>query len=145
MGNFKRAFRSDFFTESIDRIRLSLLVGFVLYAAFGILDAVIIPETRYTAWFVRYAIVCPVIIAIFIFSYSRHFKKLWEYVLCLLGIIAGVGIIVMIRLASPPGNHLYYAGLILVSTFYFTFFRFRFLIATFLIWTLFAFLHSKCG
>ena len=132
----EKAFRSDYFKNSIVRVRLSLLVAVCFYAAFGILDTFIIPEAKHVAWPLRYGFICPMLIALFAFSYSKHFERLWEASLVIGGLIAGIGIIAMIAAASPPGSYFYYAGVILVSLFDCVFIRPRFPAATALIWIL---------
>jgi hypothetical protein len=51
--------------------------------------------------------------------------------------MAGFGIIQMMRIAPYPGNYLYYAGLILVFTYGYTFFKLRFIWASFAGWMIF--------
>jgi PAS domain S-box-containing protein len=48
--------------------------------------------------------------------------------------VAGLGIISMIMIAPSPGNYSYYAGLILVFIYGYTFFKLRFIYATFAAW-----------
>jgi PAS domain S-box-containing protein len=72
--------------------------------------------------------------SIFLFSFSRHFMKYMQ--LCTSGVImiAGLGIIQMILIAPYPGNNTYYAGLILVFIYGYTFFKLRFIWATLTGW-----------
>ncbi len=54
-------FGHDYFRQSLRQVRVSLLVGGFLYAAFGLLDTRIVPESTAITWAIRYAVVCPVI------------------------------------------------------------------------------------
>ena len=131
------AYQEDYFDRSIGHVRLALALGGLLYGVFGLLDQQLIPEAKLAAWMIRFAVVCPILMGVFVFSYSRHFRARLELLVWSAGFVAGCGIIVMVTLASPPGNYLYYAGLLLSITFYFTFMRLRFILATTLAWIIF--------
>ena len=107
-----------FAVENLDRalptIRLFLVAASILYAAFGILDAYIIPEARTDAWLIRFAMVCPFLLGVVVFSFFRAFRHVAQVLLSLCVFLAGFGIVLMVAIASPPGNSLYYAGLIMV-------------------------------
>ncbi|HET6420095.1 MAG TPA: ATP-binding protein [Geobacteraceae bacterium] len=133
-GDLEAAFRRDFFEKNLSLYRIILVLGAFLYALFGIHDYWIIPDFRVEAWFIRFAIVCPLLLGIFLFSYSKHFRKFLNPSLVLGGFVAGAGVITMFVKAAPPGRHLYYAGLLLCLLFYY---RLRFLPATLLSWCLF--------
>ena len=72
------------------------------------------------------------------FSYSRDFRPLREIAITFTGFVGGCGIAAIVALAPPPGNYLYYAGLLLCAMFYFTFLRLRFVTATILAWIILA-------
>ena len=134
----EHAYRSDYYDRSIGHVRLALLLGGSLYALFGILDAHLIPEAEAAAWLIRYAVACPVIYGMLLLSYTPRFRDYMEPSMAVVGVVAGCGIILMLALASPPGNYLYYGGLLLVSTFCFTLLRLPFPTATAVAWLLFA-------
>lgn len=133
--DLEAGFREDFFTRNLRHFRQDLLLGCFLYAVYGILDIWIIPDTLTTTWYIRYALVCPLLLGIFFFTFSRLSRRFLEPALSLACFTAGAGIIAMIVLASPPGSHLYYAGLLLCLLFYF---RLRFLTGSALSWSIFA-------
>ncbi len=126
-GDLEAAFRKDFFEKNLALYRLILVLGAFLYALFGIHDYWIIPDAWLTAWFIRFVIVCPLLLGIFFFSFSRHFRKFMNPALVLGGFTAGAGVIAMFVKAAPPGRYMYYAGLLLCLLFYY---RLRFLPAT---------------
>ncbi len=127
----------DHYFESVLGItRFSLFVGMIFYAAFGILDALVLPEVMYKTWFVRYAVVCPLVLGVFLFSYQKSYKKYWQPSLVFIIFSAGLGIIYMIVVAPLRSGYLYYAGLLLVILFCYTFFRTRFIWATITCWSL---------
>jgi PAS domain S-box-containing protein len=123
-------FREDFFKKSLWQVRLGLLLAILVYGIFGFLDASIVPEVKVRLWFIRYAVFVPYVFLVFLFSYSSHFKKYMQVTIASVVLLAGLGIIAMIIIAPYPGNYSYYAGLILVFIYGYTFFKLRFIWAT---------------
>ena len=119
-------FLSDYYRVSLLPIRISLVLGSLLYASFGILDAVLMPEQKYTIWFIRFGIVCPVLFATLLASFSKPFERCMQPLLTGVFILAGGGIIYMIVIAPPPVNYFHNAGLLLVLMWGYTFIRIRF-------------------
>jgi hypothetical protein len=137
-GGLEAEFLDINFRNCLTLTRFSLLVGLIFYAAFGVLDAVLLPELKYTTWFIRYAVVCPVIFFVILFSYHAQYKKYWQASLILVISAAGLGIIFMIAIAPQLVSFSYYAGLILVIIFCYAFFRTRFIWASITCWALVA-------
>ncbi|UCF91839.1 MAG: response regulator [Desulfobacterales bacterium] len=131
-------FRADYYRKFLKQIRLSVLLAICFYSLFGILDAQLIPDNKGSLWFIRYAIVCPSLLCAFLLSFLPAFRKYLQGFLALFTTLAGLGIIAMIIIAPPPVNFSYYAGLILVFMFEYTFGRLRFVWATAAGWTIVA-------
>lgn len=112
--NFEQRFLRSHVISSLPVIRLALLFGALIYALFGILDALIFSESLYRIWFIRYAIGLPIIIGALWLTYSRHFPRFAQPVLAISIMGTGTSIIAMTAVAPAPGNDLYYAGLIIV-------------------------------
>ncbi|RLB42616.1 MAG: hypothetical protein DRH12_05185 [Deltaproteobacteria bacterium] len=129
-GELEEKFREDYYLNSLKMVRISLLAGMLLYGLFGLLDAQLIPEMKPILWFVRFAIVWPFLLGVILFSYTSAFKKVFQPVVALTMLIAGGAIIYMIAILPPPVNQTYYAGLILVFIWGYTFTRVRFVWAT---------------
>ena len=55
-------FLRDYYRMSLSQVRIFLILGAILYASFGILDALLMPEQKYTIWFIRFIIICPVLL-----------------------------------------------------------------------------------
>ena len=127
-------FLNDYYRVSLPHIRISLVLGALLYAAFGILDAVLMPEQKSIMWFIRFVIVCPVIFGTLLASYSKYFERYMQPLLAVVYILAGGGIICIIVIAPTPVNYSYYAGLMLVFIWGYTFIRIRFLWASLAGW-----------
>ena len=129
-GELEEAFLRDYFQKSLRHVRIALLLAVFFYGIFGILDAWIAPEVKEKLWLIRYAVFLPFAICAFLFSFSSHFRRYMQLCLTAVILVAGFGIIQMILIAPYPGNYSYYAGLILVFIFGYTFFKLRFVWAT---------------
>ncbi len=132
--DLEAAFRSDFFEKNLALYRLILILGAFLYALFGIHDYWIIPDIWLEALFIRFALVCPLLLGITFFTYSKHFRNFLNPAMVLAGFTAGAGVVAMFVKAAPPGRYMYYAGLLLCLLFYY---RLRFFPAAILSWCLF--------
>jgi signal transduction histidine kinase/ActR/RegA family two-component response regulator len=129
-GNFENVFQKYYFQDSLRHVRIALMVGFFFYGIFGFLDALLVPEAKHKLWFIRSAVLLPSIIGTYIFTYSKHFQKYMQPATALAVLIAGLGIISMILIAPFPASYSYYAGLILVFIYGYTFVKLRFLWAS---------------
>ena len=128
--DLEKEFLQDYFKKSLKHVRTAMLLAIFIYGFFGILDAFIVPEIKQKIWLIRYAVFVPFTFSMFLFSFSRYFQKCWQLSIGAIILFAGVGIIQMILIAPYPANSLYYAGLILVFIFGYTFFKLRFIWAT---------------
>ena len=138
-GDVEEAFLDDFFKNSLKLVRISLLAGIFLYGFFSILDAQLAPEVKGKLWFIRFAVVSPLLLSVIILSYFHQFKKYFQPLVATAMIVAGFGIIIMIYIIPSPANYSYYAGLILVFIWGYAFTRVRFIWATLAGWIIVAF------
>ena len=128
-GQLEREYRDRHTVQTLPAVRAGLMLGAALYAAFGALDLWIAPGQRAALWTVRFAIVCPVMLACLLFTLSRWYGRYRELALAATMAIAAAGIIAMVALIPPPGSSSYYAGLLLVIMAYCTLLRLRFVTA----------------
>ncbi len=133
-AEIERDYKKDYFKKSIQHVRIAMLLALTFFAVFGILDSWLVPDVKTKLWFIRYAIYCPSILAIYLFSFSKHFQQFMQLCIALAVLLAGLSIIAMILIAPTPGNYSYYAGLILVFIFGYTFFKLQFVWATLVGW-----------
>lgn len=124
----EQAFKDEHFKKSLRHVRGAMLLSIAFFGIFGVLDAWIVPEVKYRIWFIRYAVFCPYAFAMFLFSYSDRFKKYMQIGIASVMAVAGLGIVAMILLA-PHASNSYYAGLLLVFIFGYTFFKLDFIYA----------------
>ncbi len=123
-------FREEYFRKSIKQIRIALVLAIFFYGLFGFLDPITFPEQRGIFWFIRYAVLCPLALFVFLFSYSSYFKRYMQLAIVSVLLVGGLGIIAMILIAPEPRSSLYHAGVILVFLYGYTFFKLRFVWAT---------------
>jgi len=126
----EREFQHDYFEKSLWPARGAVLLAIALYGVFGVLDSWIVPDVKQTAWMIRYAVVCPLCIAVLALSFTPAFERWMQPLLSTIYLVGCLGIVAMIAIAQPPGSHLYYAGLLLGMTFGFTVLRLQFARAT---------------
>jgi diguanylate cyclase (GGDEF)-like protein/PAS domain S-box-containing protein len=135
-SHLEKQFQRRNFHDSLFQNRAALIIGLVFYSAFGILDMLLMPESKSATWLIRFAVVDPAIAAIFLFSFSGPFQKYANPLLTFGTVLAGGGIIWMIVIAPPSVSHAYYAGLLLVFIWSYTFARTTFLWASFANWVI---------
>ncbi len=135
-GGFEDAFQKYYFHDALRHIRIALAVGLFFYAIFGLLDAWLVPNAKQKLWFIRYAVILPYVSAIFLFSFSRHFKKFGQLATASSLLVAGLGIIAMIVIAPYPASYSYYAGLLLVFIYGYSFLKLRFAWASTTMWVI---------
>lgn len=127
----ERAFIRDYFDKYLNQVRFALLAGIVFYSAFGILDASLLPAEKETIWAIRYAIACPLVLAIFGFTFCRPFRKYMQASISLAILIAGFS---LISLSAAIGDSYYdeiHVSLILLLMASYTLTKLRFIYASF--------------
>ena len=103
--------------EALGFIRAYVLGGAAMYVAFGLLDYLVGSKSVEALWLIRYGLVCPILIAVFLCTYLPNFPVIGQYVLAIGMFASGFGIILMTTIMQPPFNGMYYAGLIMVVTY----------------------------
>jgi signal transduction histidine kinase/ActR/RegA family two-component response regulator len=136
LSHYEKGYQEDYFHRSLNPFRFSLILSMIFYGAFAFLDAIMVPALKNVFWFIRFGIVFPVLIVAYIFSYSEPFKKYMQLIISCIIFCSSFGIIVMIVYTSKDGNYSYYAGLILIFIFGYTFSRARFINAAIAGWTI---------
>ncbi|MGW8314760.1 MAG: hybrid sensor histidine kinase/response regulator [Bacteroidales bacterium] len=139
LQKFEQDFRRDYFDRSLNPFRFSMIMAIFFFGIFALLDARILPELKNLFWIIRFGIITPVLIATIVFSFSPAFRRYMQPLLALVMYLTGLSIIAMITSAANVAQHYtYYAGLILIFIFGYTFIRARFMYATVAGWTIVA-------
>jgi signal transduction histidine kinase len=128
----EKLFLNKYFFDSLITVRVSLVVGAFLYGIFGYLDSLMFPDFAKLFHIIRFLFVVPVLTLVFILSFTKVFRQIWQGLLFFSLIIGGSGISVMIMLA--PENYPYYAGMMLIFSAGYFFIRLRFLSASIAGW-----------
>jgi signal transduction histidine kinase len=118
------------FEHSLAFTRFAIVLAIVLYALFGILDLFLVPDVARWIWVIRYAIFCPIALAVLGLTFTRWFKPIMQPVLAALAALCGLGIVAMVAIINGSGGYLYYAGLLLVIPWAYTLLQLRFSSAT---------------
>ena len=134
LSNYESEFLNDYFVKALNPFRFSVILSMIFYGAFALLDAATVPELKKIFWIIRFAVVFPVFLSVFAFSYFKSFRKYMQLLIPCIMFITGFGIIVMIILGARVSNYSYYAGLILIFIFGYTFAKARFIYASIAGW-----------
>lgn len=104
------------YSASKDRhyIRIAFMLFSLLYGLFSITDYLLVPEYFLVFFFIRFAIVIPVLLLTIAFTFYKGYYRYKQLILSVDYIIGGMGIVVMLLL--EPLNIIYYGGLFLVFT-----------------------------
>ncbi len=131
----ERVFRADYYEKYGAMTRIALGMAFALYSTFGLLDRFLAPEVYRTIWLIRFGIVDPIMVVVMVLSFFPFFRSIAQGVLSVATLLAGLGIVAMIIvLGNSQASLSYYAGLILVLMWLYTFPRIRFGYATLVGW-----------
>ena len=123
----ERKFLDDYFTRSLVPARIGLVIGLFIYASFGIWDGLVGDETKSTLWLIRFGIGSPWLVIVFMLSFSRHFKRWMQPLMCSVMLVTGMSLLAM--LAVSPAKlraDSYYPGLMLIVFYSCTFLKIRF-------------------
>jgi len=128
----EKLFLERYFYDSLVQVRISFVLVTFLYGIFGYLDTLMFPEYAKLFHLIRYLFVVPILSVVFILSFTKVFRKIWQVLLFTSLIIGGTGISVMIMIV--PENYTYYAGMMLIFLAGYFFIKLRFLLASIAGW-----------
>lgn len=137
-GDLERIYQEETFHHSLKQLRINILVVTLVYALFGILDAVVTPEVKYQAWFIRFVVVIPTALAVLGLSFSPGFKRYQQTAVSFLSVVGGGGLVALIVLTQTSLPYFHFAGLLLVFMTVFAAFKLRFLYAAAACWIIIA-------
>jgi len=132
-GRNEIRFMARYYYDSLLQFRVSFLLVTALYALFGYLDIVMVSdEHRYLFHLIRFAVVVPILSLVLLVSFTKYFKRSWQFLLFFSFLIAGLGISIMVIII--PENYAYYAGMMLIFYAGYFFIKLRFFYATLAGW-----------
>jgi signal transduction histidine kinase len=107
-------FRRDYSHKSVLHVRVGIGFAIALWSLFGLLDPWIVPEVKESAWLIRFAVVVPSLLLIFVFTFSRRYYRLAQAAAGTASMISALALVAMVNLViRPHGAHPYTAGLLL--------------------------------
>ncbi len=110
----EREYRKADIEESRPLIRTYLIAAAALYLTFGALDLRVAGPAAERLLFVRYGLVCPVVLGVAMATYLPIFTRYAQIMLTVAMAAPGLGIVYMTAILDGPARGEYYAGLIMV-------------------------------
>jgi len=139
LKKYEQDFRNDYFDRSLSPFRFAIVLAICFFDIFALLDAWLLPQLKYMFWIIRFGIITPLLLSVLVYSYTPAFRKHMQPLLSVIMYLTGLAIIVMIIFAARiADNYTYYAGLILIFIFGYTFIKARFIYATVAGWSIVA-------
>ena len=105
LSNYESEFLNDYYVKALNPFRFSLILAMIFYCAFALLDSATVPELKEIFWLIRFAVVLPVLLSVFAFTYFQAFRKYMQLSITAVLFITGFGIIVMIILGARVSNY----------------------------------------
>jgi hypothetical protein len=122
-GELEDEFREEYYSRTLTQLRLAFVLAIILYSAFGILDLLVAPAQRRELWFIRFAVAVPVLLVCLGLSYTPGFRGYRDWVVGIMILVLSLGIVAMTAIIPAPGSYLYYAGLLLATSYVYTLVR----------------------
>ena len=133
--NLNRTFDEFHTDRSLSFVRGSLLLAIGLYFLFAWLDPLIVPDSEGTFMMIR-IVSCLFFSGVIGLTFSRWGHRNFQFLMSMVVLFAGLGIMWMIILAESAGVYTFYAALILTIMYAHTLLRIRFGYASLTTWFL---------
>ena len=128
--SLEQPFRDAFFSNSLDHLRRCKLYAILFFSIFGLLDAHVFPDHKFSLWFIRYVVVCPVFVIGLIISYTRVYQRIWQLLNAFYIMLTGFAYVAMVVITPAPESYFYGVGTIFCVFFGYTFIHARFIAAS---------------
>lgn len=135
-SHLEKEFREDYYRKSLGPFRFAIIMAIIFYDIFALLDIMVVPQFTGILFIIRFGIITPLLIGVLLLSFLQSFQKFMQITIMTAWFFTGVGIILMNHIVSEVGVYSYYAGLVLIFIFGYTFIRARFVNALIVGWTL---------
>ena len=117
-------FRDDYFQKSLTQVRMGLVVGAGVYAAFAAIDPWVIPHVAPQVWLMR-AVVIGFLGLVFLFSLEPGFRRWFQPLVTAVILISGSGMVMILLIAPFPEREVYFGGIMLVTMAAYTYMKLR--------------------
>ncbi len=118
--DLEKPFQRHYLAAYLTHIRMSILVGLVIFGAFGALDAVLFPRLRSALWTLRYGVACPAVLAALACSLRAGKPERLQPVYAVAMFVVGCVLIAMMTMSHDVAV-MYYSSLILLAIFAYAF------------------------
>ncbi len=112
-------FQKYYFFKSINRIRIMLIFGLLVYIFFGIADYILFPKMYRELWSLRALTLFAIAPAVFFIFTGKRYSVVY-FVYSVIAITVGLSIVGMMSMILPYEAQIYYAGIFLVIFFLYT-------------------------
>jgi diguanylate cyclase len=114
-ATLEQSYMTKTFPRTLMQGRIGLIVGTLLYLLFGLLDRWTVPgEQQMTVWAIRLgAITVP--IAVYVLTFTRHFKMASHLWLASLGLAANIGFLLTLPMVPVAQLGLFYPSIALTA------------------------------
>lgn len=119
----EQLFREGYRARSLPQVRIALLLAALLYAGFGLLDTVIIPDILGQARILRYGVICPLLLAAYGLTFTAVGRRQLIAIEIAAAVAAGLGVIWFATRDAGITPLMYGAGVPLVCVYAYTFMR----------------------
>lgn len=125
---FEKAFRADYFRQTLPNVRAAYLLGVILVVVWGFMVQRYLGQDRGLDQILRYGVFVPLFLVGLALSFTRGFQRTWEIqVMAILLATAAIWIAYVAAIDSMPVDY-GYVGLILILSIGFTLLRLRFVL-----------------
>ncbi|MDB9526973.1 hypothetical protein PN498_13315 [Oscillatoria sp. CS-180] len=128
------SYDEDYFYGALTPFRIGAYFAIGTYASFGVVDWVVLPDTRYLSISMRLTFIVIASVLLYVTFFEKVFSRFFVWVVAASVVYASGTIILMIAYANPQelGYRFYYLGLMNILSYIFVFSRLRFVSATLL-------------
>jgi class 3 adenylate cyclase len=104
----ERAFQKENFASSVRKyVRFSVTLALIAFLAYGVHDALVIPEVRNTAWAIRYGLAGPVGALLIAFVFKNRNWRRHQGAMLVFGMTVNAVVIGIAAIAPPAGFFIY--------------------------------------
>lgn len=116
----------EFYTDQyLGHGRVCLVLALFFYSFYGLFDQSLFGDAKQKMWFIRYVVVAPAFIFGFVYSYSKSFKVIWQYLFVGYVLLTGGGYVYMVAITPSSKGYLLYTGIVFSLFFNYAFIRLR--------------------
>lgn len=122
-SELEEAYIADSEEHYISRKRAGLLVGVILFLVLGAVDFLLFPKVKGLVWFIRFAIIIPLLLLTFSMSYMDKYKSKVRGFIPILVVLIALGHLVSLKFMPFSATAAFYSGYLLLIIYSIIFMR----------------------